>query len=218
MLTIAASINGDDFVPYNDAIFVKQPGLGGSVSWHQDGVTHWDSPRWNQGIHGFNFQVQLYDTSAQSCLWVVPGTHKEGKLDIKQRVAENSGSEFLPDAVPLFARAGDVTIVNRQALHASFANTSADTRVSLTFGFHRRTSVLGAHGALSQTNDEVYDEARIDRRSQVVAVAIDARQQFYPNESRFQYRPMIGRETKFAHTAENWERVIRDYNLHDLSI
>ena len=218
LLTIAASINGDDFVPYNDAIFVKQPGLGGSVSWHQDGVTHWDSPRWNQGIHGFNFQVQLYDTSAQSCLWVVPGTHKEGKLDIKQRVAENSGSEFLPDAVPLFARAGDVTIVNRQALHASFANTSADTRVSLTFGFHRRTSVLGAHGALSQTNDEVYDEARIDRRSQVVAVAIDARQQFYPNESRFQYLPMIGRETKFAHTAENWERVIRDYNLHDLSI
>ena len=28
LLTVAASINGDDFVPYNDAIFVKQPGLG----------------------------------------------------------------------------------------------------------------------------------------------------------------------------------------------
>ena len=41
LLGIAASINGDDFVPYNDAIFVKLPGLGGSVSWHQDGVTHW---------------------------------------------------------------------------------------------------------------------------------------------------------------------------------
>ena len=39
LLAAAASINGDDFVP-NDAIFVKQPGLGGSVSWHQDGVTH----------------------------------------------------------------------------------------------------------------------------------------------------------------------------------
>ena len=38
LLAVAASINGDDFVPYNDAIFVKQPGLGGSVSWHQDGV------------------------------------------------------------------------------------------------------------------------------------------------------------------------------------
>ena len=135
LLGIAASINGDDFVPYNDAIFVKLPGLGGSVSWHQDGVTHWDSPQWDQGIHGFNFQVQLYDTSARSCLWVVPGTHKDGKLDIKKLVAQNQGSEFLPDAVPLFAKAGDVTIVNRQALHASFANTSKDTRISLTFGF-----------------------------------------------------------------------------------
>ena len=66
LLAAAASINGDDFVPYNDATFVKQPGLGGSVSWHQDGVTHWDNPEWDSGIHGFNFQVQLYDTSAEA--------------------------------------------------------------------------------------------------------------------------------------------------------
>ena len=50
LLTIAESINGPDFVPYNDAIFVKQPGLGASVSWHQDGVTHWDSPNWDSGM------------------------------------------------------------------------------------------------------------------------------------------------------------------------
>ncbi|MGA1736772.1 MAG: phytanoyl-CoA dioxygenase family protein, partial [Pseudomonadales bacterium] len=66
LLAVAASINGDDFVPYNDAIFIKQPGQGGAVSWHQDGVTHWDNPAWDPGIHGFNFQVQLYDTSAAS--------------------------------------------------------------------------------------------------------------------------------------------------------
>lgn len=218
LLGIAASINGDDFVPYNDAIFVKLPGLGGSVSWHQDGVTHWDSPQWDQGIHGFNFQVQLYDTSARSCLWVVPGTHKDGKLDIKKLVAQNQGSEFLPDAVPLFAKAGDVTIVNRQALHGSFANTSKDTRISLTFGFHRRSSVLGARGALSQTNDEVYDAERIDQRSRVIAVAIDARQQFYPQEDRYSYQPMLGRETELEFSEATWNKVIRDYNLQDLSI
>ena len=74
--------------PYNDAIFVKQPGLGGSVSWHQDGVTHWDSPEWDEGIHGFNFQVQLYDTSAMSCLWVAPGSHKAGKIDIEKLIED----------------------------------------------------------------------------------------------------------------------------------
>ncbi|NCF33978.1 MAG: phytanoyl-CoA dioxygenase [Proteobacteria bacterium] len=218
LLSIAASINGDDFVPYNDAIFVKLPGLGGSVSWHQDGVTHWDSPQWDQGIHGFNFQVQLYDTSAFSCLWVVPGTHKAGKLDITRVVADNQDSEFLPDAVPLYAKAGDVTIVNRQALHGSFANTSQDTRVSLTFGFHRRGSVLGARGALSQTNDEVYDAQRIDQRSQVIGVAIDAREKFYADEKRYIYKPMLGREAELQFSDATWERVIRDYNLQDLSI
>ncbi len=30
LLAIAASINGDDFVPYNDATFIKQPGVGAS--------------------------------------------------------------------------------------------------------------------------------------------------------------------------------------------
>ena len=217
LLSAAASINGNDFVPYNDAIFVKQPGLGGSVAWHQDGVTHWQSSDWDEGIHGFNFQVQLYDTSAYSCLWVVPGTHKQGKLDIKQRVTDN-GSEVLPDAVPLHARAGDVTLVNRQALHCSFANTTTDQRISLTFGFHRRQSVLGFRGALSESADAYYDEQRIDERSQVIGVAIDARAQFYPGEQRFNYQPMAGREKELRFTPENWEKIIKNYNLKDLSI
>ena len=217
LLSIAASINGEDFVPYNDAIFVKQPGVGGSVSWHQDGVTHWDSPIWDQGIHGFNFQVQLYDTSAHSCLWVVPGTHKQGKLKIKDMVVEN-GSEMLLGATPLHARAGDVTIVNRQALHCSFPNTSPDKRISLTFGFHRRNAVLGARGALSEAADTQYDETRIDERSKVISVAIDARSQFYEKEVPYHYVPMAGREDTLRHTPENWETLIRDYNLNDLSI
>lgn len=217
LLAIAAAINGDDFVPYNDAIFVKQPGLGGSVSWHQDGVTHWDSPDWDEGIHGFNFQVQLYDTSAFSCLWVVPGTHKAGRLDVKQLVEDN-GSEQLADAVPLHAKAGDVTIVNRQALHCSFANISADQRISLTFGFHRRRSVLGARGALSESENIVYDEQRIDERSQVIGIAIDARSQYYPQETAFTYLPLFGRENELTFNPENWEKIVRDYNLKDLSI
>ena len=218
LLTIAASINGDDFVPYNDATFVKQPGMGGSVSWHQDGVTHWDSEGWDEGIHGFNFQVQLYPTSPRSCLWVVPGTHKLGRIDIRKRVEENPDRERLPDAVPLHCKPGDVTIVNRQALHCSFANTSSETRISLTFGFHRRSSILGAKGALAESADIVYDERRILERSEVIGVAIDARSQFYPNETRYPYQPLMGQEESLIYNSENWNRVIKDYNLKDLSI
>jgi ectoine hydroxylase-related dioxygenase (phytanoyl-CoA dioxygenase family) len=138
-------------------------------------------------------------------------------MDIKQLVAD-VGSERLPDAVPLHAKAGDVTIVNRQALHGSFANTSNDQRISLTIGFHRRKSVQGARGALNESADAYYDEQRIDARSQVIAVAIDARAQFYSDEQRFSYQPMAGREENLRFTPENWEKIIKDYNLNDLAI
>ena len=218
LLAIAENINGPDFTPFNDAIFIKQPGLGGSVAWHQDGLTHWNSPNWNEGIHGFNFQVQLYPTTPGNCLWVVPGTHKRGKLDIKAMVAANGGSERLPDAVPLVCRPGDVTMVNRQTLHCSFANTSPDLRISLTYGFHRRTSVLGATGKLGSTETEIYDEQRIFERSSVIAVAIDARRQHFPDEKHYFYQPFAGLEDDYRWNAETYEKVIRDYNLKDLGI
>jgi len=225
LLTIAAGINGDDFVPYNDAVFVKQPGLGGSVAWHQDGITHWESPEWDEGIHGFNFQVQLYRTTAANGLWVVPGTHKTGRVDIKQLVADNGGSDRLPQAVPLLCEPGDVTVVNRQLVHGSFANTSEDIRVSVTFGFHRRASVLGVRGKLSIKPDDlswsegdVYDEKRIDDRSAVIAVAIDARHQHRSDEVPFRYQPFAGREHETRFGPENFERYIRDYNTRDLAI
>ncbi|MYE13261.1 MAG: phytanoyl-CoA dioxygenase family protein [Gammaproteobacteria bacterium] len=218
LLAIAENINGPDFTPFNDAIFVKQPGLGGSVAWHQDGLTHWTAPNWDEGIHGFNFQVQLYATTPGSCLWVVPGTHKLGKVDIKGMVAENGGSDRLPDAVPLACEPGDVTMVNRQLLHASFANTSRDLRISMTFGFHRRSSVLGAKGALTNMEPVVYDEERIFDRSAVIAVAVDARRQRFPDETPYVYQPFAGLEDEYRWSQETYERVIRDYNTKDLGI
>lgn len=217
LLSIAASINGDDFVPFNDAIFVKEAGLGGSVAWHQDGVTHWDSPEWDAGIHGFNFQVQLYPTTPANCLWVMPGTHKQGRINIREEVARN-GSERLPGAVPLTCNPGDVTIVNRQMLHCSFANITKDPRISMTFGFHRRKSVLGQRGALSQQAEVVYDEARIRRRSGVVAMAIDARRQARPDETPFRYQPFEGEDHDYRYDPATFDERIRNYFFDDLSI
>ena len=218
LLAIAATVNGADFVPFNDAIFVKQPGVGGSVAWHQDGVTHWESPDWDDGIHGFNFQVQLYGTTPANCLWVVPGSHRRGRIDILQLIADNDGSDRIPDAVPLICNPGDVTLVNRQMLHGSFANSSPDPRISITFGFHRRRSVLGQRGALSMSSDDVYDEQRVHDRSAVIAVAIDARHQHYPDQPRFDYLPFAGMEDAYRFTPDTFDRIIRDYNTRDLAI
>jgi ectoine hydroxylase-related dioxygenase (phytanoyl-CoA dioxygenase family) len=219
LLAVAESINGENFVPYNDAIFVKQPGLGGSVSWHQDGVTHWDSPNWDEGIHGFNFQVQLYATTPANSLWIVPGSHKKGRVDIKTLMKKNAGSDQLPGAMPLVCTPGSVTLVNRQMLHGSFANTSPDIRISITFGFHRKASVLGQKAVLSMnSSNSVYDEKRIFERSAVIQVAIDARHQHHKKEKSFQYKPFKGLEKEYLFSDDTFRRVIKNYNTKDLAI
>jgi hypothetical protein len=112
LLAVAAAINGEDFVPFTDALFIKEPGLGASVAWHQDGTTLWDDENWDEGSHGFNFMGQLYGSTPANGVWVSPGSHKRGKINIRALIAE-AGTERLPDAVPLVCAAGDVAIANR---------------------------------------------------------------------------------------------------------
>jgi len=156
LLAVAAAVNGDDFVPFNEALFVKAPGLGASVAWHQDGVTHWKSPDLDPGTHGFNFMAQLYGCTPANGVWVVPGSHRHGKADIRA-MAARAGSDRLPDAVPIVCKPGDVAITNRQAVHGSFANTSPDWRITLNMGFHRRSSVLNVQGGGIHTAPAVFD-------------------------------------------------------------
>jgi hypothetical protein len=216
LLGVAAAINGPDFAPFNEALWIKEPGKGASVAWHQDGVTHWDSPHWDEGIHGFNFMGQLYGCTAANGVWVVPGSHKLGKIDIAAAVAK-AGTERLPDAVPIICAPGDVAMTNRQALHGSFANTSKDWRVTVNFGFHRRSSVLGVTAGGIHNAAATYDEQRIRHRARLIGYAIDARRQRFPDEVPFAYQPHVAGGLTYR-----WDEAaradIRDYNLLDLSI
>jgi len=214
ILAIASAVNGEDFVPFNEAIFIKEPGRGASVAWHQDGVTHWNSPDWDQGTHGFNFMAQVYGCTPANGVWVVPGSHKLGKADIRKMVAE-AGTERLPDAVPIVCAPGDVAMTNRQAVHGSFANTSTDWRITLNMGFHRRRSVLDVQGGGVHNAVSIYDAARIHRRARMIGYAMQARRQRYPQETPFDYSPLRGETYQWDDAAR---ADIRDYNLEDLSI
>ena len=216
LLAVAAAINGPDFAPFNEALFIKEPGRGASVAWHQDGTTHWDSPHWDQGIHGFNFMAQLYGCTAANGVWVVPGSHKLGKIDIAALVAR-AGSDRLPEAVPMICQPGDVVITNRQSLHGSFANTSKDWRVTVNFGFHRRKSVLGVRAGGVHNKEAVYDADRIRERARLIGYAIDARRQRFPDEKPYAYRPHVDAGLSYRWD-EKARAAIKDYNLLDLSI
>lgn len=216
LLRVAAAIHGADFTPFNEAVWIKHPRLGGSVAWHQDGWTHWASPDLDCDTHGFNFMAQLYGCDATNGLWVVPGSHRLGKVDITALVAA-AGSERLPDAVPLVCAPGDVAICNRQAVHGSFANTGDRPRVTINFGFHRRASVLGVTSGGVHNPVSVYDAERIRERSRLIALAIDARRQRFPAETPFHYAPFAGDEATCRWTPAA-RAGLKDYNLLDLGI
>ncbi len=216
LLLMAEAVNGPDFTPFNEAVWIKHPGLGGSVAWHQDGWTHWESAELDEGTHGFNFMAQLYGCDAANGLWVVPGSHRMGRVDIQAMVAA-AGSERLPDAVPMICGPGDVAICNRQAVHGSFANTSENVRVTINFGFHRRKSVLGVVSGGVHNPVATYDDERIRERSRVIMYAIDARRRRFPHEKPYRYEPLAGREDEFRWTPEA-KAGLKDYNLLDLGI
>ena len=213
LLRVAEAINGEDFVPFNEAIWIKHPFLGGSVAWHQDGTTQWHRADFDEDTHGFNFMAQLYGCDAANGLWVLPGSHV-GQADIPA-LCEASGSERLKDAVPLICAPGDVAICNRQAVHGSFANTSPNPRVTFNFGFHRRSSVLGVTGNGIHSEEAIYDDARIAERSKVIGYAISARAARFPQETPYDYLPQAGQRLDWNDDAR---ADISDYNLLDLGI
>ena len=216
LLKVTESINGPDFAPFNEALFINEPGIGAAVSWHQDRVTHWDSPDFDEDIHGFNFMAQVYGSTAVNGVWVLPGTHKQGKLDIKALVAE-SGSERLEGAVPIVCNPGDVVICNRQLLHGSFPNCGFEPRITVNFGFHKRSSVLGVMGGGIHSDAQVFDEEIVARRSRAIGYAIDARKQRFPDETPYDYQPLAAAANDYRWD-ESARADLKDYNLDDLSI
>ena len=216
LLRVAEAFNGADFSPFNEVIWFKRPRLGAAVSWHQDGTTHWDTPQFHQGSHGFNFMAQLYGSNSANGLWIVPGSH--GSLADIKTWCEEAGSERLPDAVPMLCAAGDVGITNRQAVHGSFPNTSDEWRITVNFGFIPRDRVVGfrGNGIHAPGSDQlIYDEERVVARSRILGIAAEARKQRYPDEVPYRYQPHDGLSFEWN---EEIKASLRGYNALDLGV
>jgi len=216
LLAVAEATLGPDFVPYNEVTFIKEPGLGPSVAWHQDGTTHWESPDWNHGAHGFNFMTQLYPSTAANSVWILPGSHKVGKVDIRKMV-KDAGSDRIEGAIPLLCESGDAFLLNRQVVHGSFANTSDNIRVTINAGFHRRASVLGVRSGGVHNEVTTYDDAYIRRRARLIQYGVDARRQRFPHETPYAYAPLADSAEAYPWNAAA-KADIRDYNLQDIGI
>ena len=65
--------------------------------------------------------------------------------------------------------------------------------------------------------DRVYTDEIIRKRSRVIGYAIEARQQKYPDEQPFEYKPFAQCNETFRWN-DSARAELKDYNLLDLSI
>jgi ectoine hydroxylase-related dioxygenase (phytanoyl-CoA dioxygenase family) len=217
LLAVAEAVLGPDFVPYNEVTFIKEPGLGPSVAWHQDGTTHWDGADWDHGAHGFNFMTQLYPSTAANCVWILPGSHKLGKVDIRQMM-KDAGSDRIEGSMPLLCESGDAFILNRQVVHGSFANTSTERRVTINAGFFPRKQVQDMTVEHLDGRVVTFDDDHIHERSRMIAIGIDARRQRFPDERPYCYQPLAGETEKNRWNEMTRQSVVKNYNLRDMYI
>ena len=72
-------------------------------------------------------------------------------------------------------------------------------------------------GAGTHNEVQVFDEALIAKRSEVIGYGIDARRQRFPDETPYEYKPFLQKGLSYR-----WDAAARaslhDYNTRDLSI
>jgi phytanoyl-CoA hydroxylase len=114
---------GPDFVPIYEALVFKLPGNGSSVPWHRDGQPTPNKER------VFNIDVYPdHSTVDNSCVWVVPGSHRWESEKANEVIRKGREDFHLPDAVPAEVEPGDVLIHHTMVLHGSTVNNSDSLR------------------------------------------------------------------------------------------
>jgi phytanoyl-CoA hydroxylase len=117
-------------------LIFKQPGIGGEVSWHQDGSFLYTVP---QSVIGFWFALEEA-TLENGCLWVLPGEHTQGLRSRFRRINGRLQTEALPGApdfdstrkMPLEVPAGTLVVLHGQVPHYSATNHSERSRYAYT--------------------------------------------------------------------------------------
>ncbi len=136
---------GEELLQYNEAYVTKPPRIGQTVHWHQD--PSFKVKREPDPIATCDVYLDYADEE-NGCLWVVPGTHKQGVIDVAPLVAEHGFD--LPGAVPVRMAPGDVAFHDNGTLHGSKANTSDRPRRIIYLAFQTLRQARSA-GSFDET-------------------------------------------------------------------
>jgi non-haem Fe2+, alpha-ketoglutarate-dependent halogenase len=141
VLDAVESLIGRDLLVYHLTTWIKDPGDGAFVSWHQDGTYFGLDPA-DQHVTAW---VALTDSQPETgCVMAIPGSHRQGQLShTTARDAANllsNGQRAVADidetrAVPLAMRAGEFSLHHTHLLHSSAPNHGRDRRIGIGISY-----------------------------------------------------------------------------------
>ena len=180
VLAAVEQIAGPDLFPTQDAMVLKMPGQGIAVPWHRDRASTDDYP-----VEPPVFIADFYldDADLDTCIWVVPGSHRWSDARTAAAIAERNRDGFSTrGAEPMPLRAGDVLFHNVRLLHGSLPNASAKLRRVVYYTFHT-VHIEWEHGPFNHeyiiAKQKVLRACLRERRTMPYAAA----------EAGFDYRP-----------------------------
>lgn len=94
-----------------------------------------------------NFNVDIYlepSHEGNGCLWAIPGTHRDGTVDVDHMVAAHGWK--LPGAVPLEVEPGDVMLHHVAVVHGSPENRGPDLRRTFYIHYMADETLEDAYG------------------------------------------------------------------------
>jgi hypothetical protein len=147
IVELVSGVIGDDVILWGCHVFCKPAAAGYETPWHQDGH-YWPI----RPLATCTVWVALEpSTSANGCLRVIPGSHRDHKLfphlteertdlTLTQRLREDSFDEG--DAVAIELQPGQMSLHDVYMIHGAEANRSSQRRTGVALRYMPSSSVF----------------------------------------------------------------------------
>lgn len=172
VLDAVESLLGPNLLAWNTHWFIKEPGDGRYVGWHQD-LTYWHL----EPDEAVTAWIALSPASVESgAMRMVPGTHKREIVPHtdtwKQGAMLTRGQEIAVDvdeasAIDVTLQAGEMSLHHHKIFHASPDNRSADRRIGLAVRYiptHVRQVAISDDSAALVRGVDTYNHFRHEPR------------------------------------------------------
>lgn len=140
ILDAVESLIGPDILLYHLTCWIKEPGDGSFVSWHQDGTYFNLTP-----AEHVTAWVALSDATPESgCMRMLPGSHQGGQQDHEKGRADgnllSNGQQVALEidenkAIDIVVPSGSVSFHHTHIVHSSGPNNSDDRRIGIGISY-----------------------------------------------------------------------------------